>query len=438
MIVNLNVGRVPVVAVFFAMLGGAVAACSGGSGDPDGGDGAVHEHDASVSFPDAAVLCAPGAPEPVYPELDQSPTGDARRDATIAIATNVIIPMLRDLERSLIALVCATRSYKDAPTDPAAQAAAQDAWRDAMRAMQRVNLVEVGPAGPPGVVVGGQGLGDEIYAWPLINRCKIDQTIVSRDYENVETVGGYSVNARGLGAIEYLLFPLPDNANSCPANDPINMFNMWILVNDMNARRGTYAHHAALQALYQATRLRAEWEPNAGDYLRFVRDPSVSGSPYSSSQQVLNAMSDAIFYLYSETRDMKVAYPAGINSLDGPQPSFVESTNSDTALAHIRTNIEAFRETFTGGPPGSTNLGFDDLLVQMGQGSVATDMIARTDAALAACDAVTGPLEAAVIDNPAQVQALYDALKGVSDLLKADFISVLGLQAPMGAAGDND
>jgi predicted lipoprotein len=135
---------------------------------------------------------------------------------------------------------------------------------------------------------------------------------------------------------------------------------------------------------------------------------------------------------------MKVAVPAGINSVDGVQPAKVEARESATSLAQIRTNIEGYRLLLTGGPVGSTNLGFDDLLVSINQAQLATDMIAAADNALLAVDAVPGTLEDAVVNNAAAVQALYDALKVISDQLKTTFISVLGLQAPMGAAGDND
>ncbi|MBL9111966.1 MAG: hypothetical protein JNM74_21965, partial [Myxococcales bacterium] len=91
-----------------------------------------------------------------------------------------------------------------------------------------------------------------------------------------------------------------------------------------------------------------------------------------------------------------------------------------------------------GGAPGTTNLGFDDLLASAGQTALSDDMLAKIDVALAAVDAIPAPLETAVNTHPVEVHALYDALKVISDILKSQFISVLGLQAPASAAGDND
>ena len=56
---------------------------------------------------------------------------------------------------------------------------------------------------------------------------------------------------------------------------------------------------------------------------------------------------------------------------------------------------------FTGGVVDSTNLGFDDLLTSLGMdgATLATTMVTRTDAALAACDAIPGTLESAVVDE---------------------------------------
>lgn len=409
-----------------------LAACGGSNEIKDSGVAV----DAYIPPPDPVALCAAGADAGiVYAPLDVPVTGNLRHDVSIAVAANVIVPTLRELEVKLIALVCATLASADAPLDADKTLAAQDAWRDVMHVMQRANLMEIGPAAIA-MSPGGMGVSDELYAWPLINRCKVDETIVSKEYETLETVASFSPNVRGLLTMEYLLFPPAGNA--CPETSPLNMFNQWLLVNDLPARRARYAHNAALVALDQATRLRFAWEPTHGNFLASVNAPGEGASPYADVQQLLNALSDAIFYLYSDTRDLKVAYPAGINTLDGTRPLSVESLHAGASLAHIRDNIVAFREVFTGGAPGTTNLGFDDLLASVGQTALSDDILVKIDVALAAADAVPGPLETAVNTHPTEVYALYEALKAISDILKSQFISVLGLQAPASAAGDND
>src|SRR5690606_35239815 len=109
-------------------------------------------------------------------------------------------------------------------------------------------------------------------------------------------------------------------------------------------------------------------------------------------------------------------------------------------LAAIRENILAFGLMFTGGGEGSENLGFDDLLRSLGpEGqTLAGEIEAMIAGALVAADAVPEPLDEAVVTHPAEVQALYDALRLISDALKSQFITLLDLKAPMSAAGDND
>ena len=48
------------------------------------------------------------------------------------------------------------------------------------------------------------------------------------------------------------------------------------------------------------------------------------------------------------------------------------------------------------------------------------------------------PLQDAIVEQPADVEALHAAVKRVADALKGDIATVLTLQIPAEAAGDND
>jgi hypothetical protein len=65
-------------------------------------------------------------------------------------------------------------------------------------------------------------------------------------------------------------------------------------------------------------------------------------------------------------------------------------------------------------------------------------MAGQIDAAIAAAGDIPGTLEEALAADRASVVAAYDAVKAVTDTLKSQFLTVLGLDIPDGAAGDND
>jgi hypothetical protein len=61
------------------------------------------------------------------------------------------------------------------------------------------------------------------------------------------------------------------------------------------------------------------------------------------------------------------------------------------------------------------------------------------DGAIKALEAITpDDLEAALSQNPDAVKNAHAAIKGLTDLLKNEFVLVLGLQLPTLVAGDND
>lgn len=87
----------------------------------------------------------------------------------------------------------------------------------------------------------------------------------------------------------------------------------------------------------------------------------------------------------------------------------------------------------------NSGLGFDDMLAAVGQDQMAREMADGITAAIAAADAVQGDdLAAALTSQRPQVDALYTAVKAVTDRLKTDFMSVLDLEIPRRIEGDND
>ncbi len=80
----------------------------------------------------------------------------------------------------------------------------------------------------------------------------------------------------------------------------------------------------------------------------------------------------------------------------------------------------------------------DDLLAEIGHGDLSDEVLANTDAAIAVAAGLEGPLDELIESQPEQVEALHAALKGVTDILKGDLVTVLVLTVPGEASGDND
>jgi predicted lipoprotein len=354
-------------------------------------------------------------------------------DALAAVGPSVVLPALADAREAATALQAAVQAWQQSG-DAADRAAAQDAWRDTMRAWQRVEVLQIGPAASSLTAVAGADLRDEVYSWPTTNPCRVDQETVAGGYADAAFFDENLVNAYGLDALETVLFG--DAGNACPGQVDINADGTWDALGPegVDAARADYAEVLVGGVVDRVGGLEQTWSPSGGDFSGQLALTNAA-TPYASEQEALNAVFDALFYLETRTKDRKVAQPLGLRDCATERcPDDVELARSDAGLDAVIANIEGFRLLFTGGD----DIGLDDVLVELGHGDLAADLLDRTDAALAAARAVEGPLEEAVVARPEQVEALNDALKAVADLLKGDLATVLSLEVPSEAAGDND
>ena len=77
-------------------------------------------------------------------------------------------------------------------------------------------------------------------------------------------------------------------------------------------------------------------------------------------------------------------------------------------------------------------------MIAVGQTDIHLDVLDSLDKAKATAQALQMPLNQALVDDPEGLQALHDDVKAVTDVLKGDLATLLMLQVPTEAAGDND
>lgn len=331
----------------------------------------------------------------------------------------------------------AVRTAGSTPTDENKEKA-RNAWRLANVVWQQAELFRFGPAALAMFDPGGRDLRDEIYAFPQINTCVIDQNLVAQNF--AAGVGSTFASARGLGALEYLLF-FTASGNSCSTENSINKSGSWAAIGaeDLAARRASYGAAVADDLLTRAQTLVAAWEPSGDNFTAALTAPT--SSPYVNEQAALNAVTHGLFYLEKEIKDYKLGLPLGlVVGCSGICPQTVEARYAGVSIENIRLNLSAFRKLFQGCGAAGEGLGFDDALRAVGPdaSTLADDMLKRLDDAERVAASVPGPLQQALVTNQAAVLALHAAVKALNDLLKVDMVSALNLELPMSAEGDND
>lgn len=373
---------------------------------------------------------------------------DARRAVLADLGEDLILPALRDLDTRSAALAPLVAALAAAPLDATARGAAQAGWRSAMEAVERAEVLQIGPAARSSEP-GGMDLRDQIYAFPLLNRCRV----LSAAYTDEAVTGSSPIDGTGMGALEYLLF---SGAPTGCLPPPVGV-NVEIKV-------AQHASRIANRIAVVAAQLRKAWEPGGGNFLRnFSTAGAGSTMPFSTPQMALDALSTAIFYAEKETKDRKIANPTGIGATGllacntASCPERVESVFARASGDHIRANLQAFRDVFTGIAGG---MGINALLEGIDRGALGIQIVTQIDAALAAEAAITPDFETAVaaIDTAAADSddraacmnasanrsgepaacALLGLVDAAADTLRADIASTLNLRIPDNAAGDND
>jgi uncharacterized protein len=315
---------------------------------------------------------------------------------------------------------------------------AQEKWSTAIGIWQQVEVAQIGPAGPAGLVVGGESKRDEIYSWPSVNSCSVDQQIVNNDFAEDGYFARKLVYVYGLDAMEYALFHEGED-NTCAAPASINTDGSWAELDyDMiQLRRASFSVAAAQHLRAEAESLMQAWEPEQNNFrAAFVLSDNIDTHLYESSDQVINELFQALYYVEVTIKDRKLATSIGLNDECGqsPCPESLESKWAKQDAAHIENNLIGFRAILT----GLEGIGFDDLLIEEGEQDTSEQIIEKTDDALDSIRHLTGTMNELLEDDPNQLVELHGKLKSVTDILKTQFTGILNVQIPTEGAGDTD
>ncbi len=358
---------------------------------------------------------------------------DATRALLLAIDSNVVAPELVRLRDRVAALTTQLQALQAQPNDSAMRVVAQASWRAAMESWQVLALFEIGPLS--GVrEFAGEDLGAEIYAWPLVNACRVDQELVRESYRDPATFAALNVGMRGLAAIEYVLF-VNSNNNACSSATAINSDGTWAQISPTTIvlRRVEYALAATQLVTARIERAITAWREFANDWTR----AGAGSTRFDSAQRGLNLLSDGLYYLPHDVKDLKVGHPLGVaGCLSSDCIGTEESLWAEESIAHIRNNIRGFRAAFAG--VDDTHPSLSLLLRNRGRGDVVERVRASLDAASVALNTLRASIGPSVRDQRVDVTALHDALRDLNNLYKTEVVSALDLELPRAADGDND
>jgi predicted lipoprotein len=189
-----------------------------------------------------------------------------------------------------------------------------------------------------------------------------------------------------------------------------------------------------------ATKLLDAWEPAKGNFVAQLETAGRGSATWSTDLSAVNAVSDALFYVEKQVKDMKLGRPLGLlECASATCPEALESRYAHRSKQHIRNNLVGFGKLFAGCGTAGEGKGLEDLLIASGASDLAQRVANALSGAVAAVDAIEeDDLEEALAKDYASVKALHEAIKVLTDLLKNELVIVLGVELPKTVEGDND
>jgi len=335
-----------------------------------------------------------------------------RQEMLINYADNLIIPAFNDLSAKIAVLESASQAFlSNRNLDQLISL--QNAWVAAYQSFQFANTFNLGAASEQGL---NKAMIEEIGTFP-VSEAKINANIAS----NNTNFNDFNRDNRGFLAIEYLIFSLGNDQN-----EVLQRF-------EDNANTGTYLTALIAHLKNYVAPINNAWN---GTYRNtFVNNTGTSIG--SSTSQFYNEFVKS----FEAIKNFKVGLPVGKRpgQID-PEPTRVEAYYSGLSIDMIKLNLQAVEDIWYGkSTAGLDGVGFKEYLESVTGGPA---LVAATEAQMlevkAALNALPNTrLSEQVINNTAQVDALYTELQKHTRFYKSDMSSLLGIAITF-SSGDGD
>lgn len=310
-------------------------------------------------------------------------------------------------------------------------ASARAAFRAAFELWSEIETMQFGPVAATTLdTYFGAALRDFVYAWPATSRCRVEEQLVTEGYTQGTDL--LWVSARGLSALDYLLFYEGTDTGCAPSSDTAARFAA-LSSEELALRKRAFAQALAHDLAQRAAMLAAVYASGSA----FAEGFATAGAPgYGSEQEALNVVAFGLTYIDKELKDWKLGVATGL-VLDAPSSEF-EARFAGLSGRAVEANLRGFGKLYEGCGAEGEAIGFDDWLVSANHSDLDDSVQAAFQSALTLAQALPADLGAA---SSSQLLAMHEAVRALAVLLKAELLgagSPLQLMLPTTIEGDTD
>jgi predicted lipoprotein len=324
-----------------------------------------------------------------------------RRAMLTEIVNELILPLHEQLVVESIALEAAVTQLAEEPTVETLNAA-QAQWRTTAEAWARVEPLQLRFA----MLVSSQ-----VKKWP-INVEFIEEFIASEEKIDEASISASGSTAKGLAALEYLLF-------SQAENDEI------LIALTTDPQRMAYLLALAQNLISTSSGLLGMWAVDGDNQAQALIEADFN---VDNVQGSISMLTNEMIALVEGIIKIKIDNPLQVWSTNEPQPESVESPFAKHSRPLIVANLQTMQAYFDNGLASY-------LIFLVGDDQLANTISAQFEKTIAAVSAIEPSLETAVVDNQAAVIAARTELRALLVLLKTDMANQMGLTITF---SDND
>jgi len=270
-------------------------------------------------------------------------------------------------------------------------------WLETILVWKRCELYNQGP-------VEQSFIHNSIDKWP-VNATTIETAINGEDIIDKSYIASRGSNAKGLAAIEYLIFNQEKNTS-----EVLNDFS--------NSRRLDYLSSLSENLVEVSESTNSMWTGYQNEF-----ETQAGGGLEGGQNKLINNLIN----LLEEIVQTKVGKVLGNSNGGTPMPSLAEGYNSAASLQMIKANLKTIERCYTGEfSQAPFRVGFDEFLIQSESIALNERILNQIQSCYESIDKIQNELGSAVISENQQVVALYDTFGELLILLKVDLANVLG------------
>lgn len=249
--------------------------------------------------------------------------------------------------------------------------------------------------------VASLGLDPAIDDWP-VSFNSLDSVLHSSDVFTDTYIDGLETTLKGFHPIEYILF----------GQGGTKTFTQ------ITAREREYLLALTRHLARITAQMHHEWAPNGNNFAAQVTNAGTSGSQFSTKQQAVLEIANAMMGIVAEVADGKIKEP-----FDLIDPALEESPFSGNSFRDFTNNIRGARNVYTG-QYLEQGASLSDFVKQYNR-SLDTRIMQSLDASIANLESYNMPFGQAILNQRSALQSTMNQLKTTALLIENELLPLI-------------